>query len=588
MTSTVIFNDFKAPTLWRSRFRRSEYELWDANIHHGDVRPFACPELLCEEYGLRSLYPLRDCDCVLLDRYDTHHIKGFCKDQHFYLRDGKLLHITSDELCEDASGNVDYAGSPTPWPPRTVENGGCSEEACDVVGVSYVLTYLVEHAGIQIESAPSNPTMPISCEGDVPNVTLTFDLPTAILNNYSLVSMRLYRTESTFEDGTDSMSPNGSEYVFVDELPIGTTDYVDTIPSIETGGPLTTYDPSAFPAPSRDLKALVRTADGIAVADNNRVYISLPGQPQFTFDGVVEIEDTIEDMAAIGNTIFVFTDNKPVKIGFRHTDGVMSIDRQVVERRLPLKSVRSVSAYGNKVYFSTTHSLYGWDIGGYGSDIRSDITPLLTPEQWKNLDPSSIIGTAYEFGYIFSSNTIEYSLMVEFGGDGTDTSNGISIIPISYIKDPSGFALDHDGHIIYSDSTGTYRWDWMRDTGTQININDNLIPGGRNCQCCPWTLKMYFDNEGKNRFSKMRIEWDERSATHLDAKFYLKAFGAEELLAEFEVTSSRGFSTPKYCSSQTVCVEVSGCGIMHEIRLATSNQELVSNSNNLIGNPGEQ
>ena len=65
--------------------------------------------------------------------------------------------------------------------------------------------------------------------------------------------------------------------------------------------------------------------------------------------------------------------------------------------------------------------------------------------------------------------------------------------------------------------------------------------------------------------------------------------GACELIwvEEFEVVNSRAFSTPKFCSSQTVCVEVSGCGIMHEIRMATSNQEMVSNSNNLIGNSGE-
>ena len=69
-------------------------------------------------------------------------------------------------------------------------------------------------------------------------------------------------------------------------------------------------------------------------------------------------------------------------------------------------------------------------------------------------------------------------------------------------------------------------------------------------------------------------------------KFYLKAFGNEtELTGGLKIISSRGFSLPKYQSSQTFCVEVSGCGIMHEVRLATSSQELVSNSNNLIGNP---
>lgn len=586
MTSTVIFNDFKSPKFWRSRFRRSEYELWDANVHHGDVRPFRCPEIMCGDQSLQ-IYSLPECECHGFAQR-TPVSKGFCRDQHFFIREGILRHHTTNGFCNNTDEDR-FAGAPVPNQ-FIFQDVQSDCQGCDATGVSYVITNVIEHAGIQIESAPSIPTEVIATGGHIPNVTLTLQGLTALETNYSIVVRRIYRVETTFEDGTDSMSPHGAEFVFVAEVDPALVQFIDDVPSSETGGPLTTYEPMAFPAPlGGSLIALTRTLDGIAVAERNRVYISVPGQPQFTLDGVVEIEDDIEEIVAINDTIFVFTNNKPVKLGYRHTDGVMSIDKQVIERRLPLKSWQSVSVYDSKVFFSTTHSLYSWDIGGYGSDIGSSLTPMLTPEQWLNIDPETVKGTAYEFGYIFSSDNLNHSLMVQFETDRTDITGDAAIVPISYINDVRAFGLDNDGHILFTDGQGMKRWDWRRPVDAPIELHDNLIPNNQDiCDCCPWTIKMYFDNEGKNRFSKMRIEWDERSAAELTANFYHFAFGREELIdGPLSVISSRGFSIPKFCSSQTFCVEVSGCGIMHEIRLATSMQELVSNSNNLKGNTQE-
>lgn len=585
MTATVILNNFKAPDLWRNKYRRSTYELWDANLHHGDVRPFACPTKICDAI-YNQLFVVDGCECGGFASTEPV-VKGFCEDAYYKLVGGQLKQATTIELCNGSS--LYHAGAPVPEQISNVNVADC--DSCDNTGVSYVITYVVDHAGVQIESSPSSPTLVVASPGNIPNATVTWGPAAFFAVNHNIVATRLYRTETTFEDGTDSIPPEGAEFVFVQEFAgSGGQTFLDDVPSHQTGGPLLTYEPMTYPAPPSGIIGLARTADGIVVAEKHRLFISEPGKPMFSFDGVVQIEDEIQAITAINNTIFVFTNNKPVKIGYRHTDGVMSIDRQVVDRHLPLKSIKSLSTYGNKVFFASTYSLYYWDTGGYGSDIKPAITPLLTPEQWINVDASSVVGTAYEFGYIMSSNTIDYSLMIEFGGDGTDTVNQTSVVPISYIN-PIAFGLDGDGHIVYSDGTGTYKWDWRRyDGALAYNVQDNVRPRLQDqCECCPWKLTMYFDNEGKNRFSKMRVEWDEQSATHLDGKFYLKAFGNEtELTDGLKIISSRGFSIPKFQSSQTFCVEVSGCGIMHEIRLATSMQELVSNSNNLIGNPAEE
>lgn len=578
MTRTVIFNDFKAVTPFRNRYRRSELEIWDANLHYGDVRPFACPVQACPGEVVSDtameLYPLPECKCQHFEMLTDPHL-GFCGDQHFFVSNGSLRQATSQELCDGLPSCL--AGSPTQKQPPS---GSSNCSGCDGVAMSYVVTYVTEHAGIQVESAPSPPSTPVASSGHIPGTSVSW---AAAPPGYCVVATRLYRVESTFEDGESAPVPIiGSEFVLVAEFQGGGAgSFTDNVPTSQTGAPLTTYLPSAFPAP-QGIKHLTRTEDGIAVADDHRVYISVPGQPQFAFDGVVEIENTVLGIESVRNTIFVFTDNYPVKLVYRITDGIMTIEKSTIRRRLPLKSKKSLSVYNDTVYFSSTYSLYGWDVNGYGSDITNEIQELITPEQWKNIDPETVTGTAYEFGYIFSSDEIDYSIMLEFGGDRTDTLNQTSFMPISYINGEA-FATDYDGHIVYREGDKIYCWDWRKDI-CDFDIYDNTR--ATFCEeCCPWKIKMYFDNEGKNRFSKMRVEWDKRTAPHLDAAFWHLAFGCEEKVADFEVISSRGFSIPKFSSSQTFVSEVSGCGIMHEIRFATSNQELVSNSNNLVGNP---
>lgn len=582
MTTTAIFNNFRQADFSKNKFiRGGELEIWDANLHHGSVQPFACPEIACEDVGdLKTLYPLPDCKCFGFEEC-TDIVRGFCKDQHLYIDpvDGCLRTATETELCNGEDNCL--AGSPFAKTAPGVQPN-CDDNACDVTGYAYVVTYVTEHAGIQDESAPSPPSQVMPGAGDNPNITVVFpNAPTG----YCITQTRLYRVESSFEDGSDSIPADGAEYMFVTAFPGAYTGtFTDNVPTAFTRFPLTTYEPMAFPAP-KGLVGLARTDDGIVVADECRVYISEAGRPQFTWDGVIEVEDEIRAIRAIGNTIFVFTDNYPVKIGYRHTDGAISVDRQVIDRRLPLCSVKSLSVYAGRVYFASTYSLYSWDTGAYGSDIQSTLTSMLTPEQWKNIDCESVTGEAYEFGYMFSSDNMDYSLMVEFGEDGTDTNVGSHIMPISYIN-ADAFATDYEGNIVYQEDGNVYCWDWRvcPCTDTQFDIGDHVIqPLVERCDCCEWKVKLYIDNEGKNRFSKMRVEFDERAGpVYLD--FFLKRFGKENKITDepLEVVCVRGFSIPKYCSSQTFCVELTGCSILHEVRMGTSMQELVNSSNNQL------
>lgn len=573
------FDDFKSVDYFGSPYNREILKIWDANLHYGDVRPFACPTPICNNYNKGTIFSIPNCPCLSFPD-DRDVVVGFCHDQYFSILNGSLYQSTSSALC--SNGVNSFAGAPFPPNPPSV-NMGCRDDLCDAYGVAYVITYVTEHAGIQVESAPSPASTVLGVNQYPPQVEITIPPPPT---GYLVTKIRLYRTETTFEDDAN-VTPEGAEFLCVWEFDnINQTIFFrDGVLTSDLQYPLTTYLPMASPAPLGVLIGLCRTDDGIAVCDKHRVYISRAGQPQFTLDGVVEIEDEIRAIRAIGNTIFVFTNNRPYKIGYRHTEGVMSIDRVVIQRPLPLVSKKSLSVWGSKIFFASTYSLYTWDIGGYGSDVKSEFSSIVTPEQWKNMKPESVRGTAYEYGYILSCDNLDYSLMIEYGNDGTETRSNYHVMPITYIKGDS-FGLSLDGIIHYHQNNKLMAWDFRKETCSDFSLMDNSnVPACEKCECCEWKIELFYDNHGKNRFSKMKIYWDERTAINLNLNFYLAGFGKRKKITnDLKVISSRGFSIPKFKSSQAFIAEISGCGILHEVRMATSNQELIYNSNNALGN----
>ena len=162
--------------------------------------------------------------------------------------------------------------------------------------------------------------------------------------------------------------------------------------------------------------------------------------------------------------------------------------------------------------------------------------------------------------------------MLEFQQGGNDTLNLNSAMPITYAK-ADVYATDKDGHIVYQRDGDVYRWDWRRET-CRFQLQDNAVPDACD-KCCPWLVELYHDSEGKNRLTHMRVEWDERSDTRgIQVEWKRQDFGQEEVLATMEVVSSVGFGLPREVSSNSYSATLTGCGIMHEVKFATSRAEL--------------
>ena len=626
MGTTAIFRNFTMSNPWRNKYTRARrlYDIWDANLHHGDVRPFACPELVCENVGeLTSLYANRSCPCLgFTDGRRVVH--GFDTDQYFFLENGYLVETDLQGLCRKQylcrSGSPFYPERPEVMDVPVCWDGPPDDELkearrfsfnhndtsimevnrasrteamealerkyadktkeCDFVSVSYVITYVTQGAGGIVEGAPSPPSLPIAARGDVPGVTVHWEAVPTNYERHCITATRLYR--ATSEAAGQNHTPEGVEWVLVKEFRgSGAQTFLDNVPTAETGQPLLTYDPMHFPAPP-GLKHIAKSETNLVVADDHKVYVSIPRRPMFTWDGVITVEDTIREMVFMRDSIVILTDDRPVIIQFKD-DEVNSLVRSTVDRHLPLVSKRSVSLMDDKLMFASEYSLYLWNFSARGSDIRSVLQPYMTPDQWKSIDPSTVVGTWYEFGYIFSSDKMDFSIMLDLNmGGGSDTQKEISMMPISYIKSPSVFGTDVDGHIVYVEDGNFYRWDYRRDVCEDYKPYENLVPSTcETCKCCPWEIKLYYNNSGKNHFSHMRVTWDERSAPNLWASFHIEEFGEEiQRSDEMEVISSRAFGIPyTNVGYRSVYARVSGCGIMHEVKFATSAQEIAYNSN---------
>lgn len=585
MATNAIFRNFTASEPFRNKYMRSRglFEIQDANLHHLDIRPFACPELLCENVGnLQSLYPLPECPCL---GYEDGRkiVQGFCHNQFFYLKNGYLMQATREQLCD----KIDPCRAGVPFGPKPSASSSCS--GCDGVAVSYVITYVTSIGGVEVEGPPSPASNPVTSSGNVPGTSVSWG---ATPQGFCIVKTRLYRAESdSLLNG--GVNQQGSEYVLVAEFDGGGEgSFTDTVSSSGTGYPLMTYEPMAFPAPG-NLISVARTEDCIVVAQKNRVYIGLQGKPQFSWDGVVEIEDDVRHIEASDDNIYVFTDKRPVYIHFVYgNNGVLDITRRTIERHLPLSSIRSVSVGIQGIIFASTYALYLWSVNYRREGTFQDqVMELLSPEQWKNIDPYSVVGTCYEFGYIFSSDRMDYSLMLQFKGDGVDTIQQTTLMPITYIKNPTAFTTDNDGIIVYCEEGNIYTWDWRRDVCSEFQVYDHVRPTVcEQCECCPWSVKLYYDNNGKNHFSHMKVEWDERSAPNLWISFHIHEFGREiDHTDKMEIVSSRAFGIPfRNVSYQSCYAYITGCGIMHEVKIGTSAQEVSYNQAGNVAAEGDE
>ena len=564
MSDSVIFNNWRAVSSYISRWRRSgdAVEIWDADTRYNDIRPFACP-VQCNTAKVQTLYPLSSCPCFGFP-FKTNVCQSHMADIHWFLMDGFLREASTEELCAGNYGLL--AGVPAPER-APVSSASCG--SCDAVALSHVYTFVSERNGRIVESAPSPAAFSTSANGMTPNATLSdMDLPPA--GDWGITGKRIYRLIQAHAE-SNQIASDQSEFVLAGRTDSEATIYQDDVSESDTLEPLLTYHPVRFPAPG-NLIGLTKLSDRIAVADNHRVYVSLPAEAMFTFDGVVEIEDTIKAINAIDDIILVLTDRHPYIINVSTSNG-LAAGRTMLEVVINFSHFDTLSIFNNTVTFAGEYGLYIWN----GRSITALSESYFTPVDWKHIAKKRLVGTAFEYGYLLWSEALGCSLLFDYPFDAwmNESKAKGTVMPITFVTDINSAAVSRNGHILYAKKEGVYEWDFRRDVCNYTVFDANKQAPCDWCETCDWKVKLYYNSRGKNSFRFVRIFFDERSGRPINLSYYPIEHGkriTDETDYDLEVISSHSIRLPwSQISYQEFIMELTGNVVMDAVVISSTN-----------------
>jgi hypothetical protein len=260
------------------------------------------------------------------------------------------------------------------------------------------------------EGAPSSPS-------DVVAIDPTEDaevgnIQTAVAGNYQITKVRIYRTV-TGTSGT-------STFRFVDEIDIGTNQYLDSLTDAQTAEALPSED---WDAPPEDLIGLVAMANGFFAAfrpGGKDIYYSEPGFPHaFPLEYVQSVDYPIVGLGSYENSLLIATEGFPY-LATGASPEFMNLQKLL--SRESCVSKRSITNIGSAIAYASPSGI----AMSVGADIQLITKPFYTEEEWRRLNPETMIG-AIEDERLFMFGDIE-PLAFEFGTERSMlVSNDIDI-----------------------------------------------------------------------------------------------------------------------------------------------------------------
>lgn len=253
---------------------------------------------------------------------------------------------------------------------------------------AYVYTYVSTFGALSEESAPSEASSLVDVvTGDTVRVSGFSAPPTA---GYNITAIRIYRTIA----GESS----GGGYVFVAEIPLTTTEYVDALSATELGEALPTI---GWLPPPDNMVGMTSMPNGVLAGFvGNTVYFSEPYYPHaWPTKYSLTVPHNIVGLAAYGNSLVVMTDLYPYAIN-GVTPGSMTVEKIPLPE--PCVSKRSIAVDQYGVVYASPNGLVG-----ISSDTRAIISSkLFRREEWSQYQPEMLIGAIYGgkyFGFFQSS-----------------------------------------------------------------------------------------------------------------------------------------------------------------------------------------
>jgi hypothetical protein len=253
-------------------------------------------------------------------------------------------------------------------------------------------------------------------------------------HNTTGMTKRIYRTTGT-----------GGDFLFVAEIAVATTTYVDAVAADDLGEVLPTADSLL---PPKNLISLTSLPNGCLVGiSGNEICFSDPYLPyswplrnRYTISGVGV------DLVSAGNSVIVLTDAFPVL--FTGSDPE-AMSPSVMQTYAPCATKRGVVDVGGGCMYPSFDGLW---IAAPGR-VEKLTAKLYREEEWRALNPASFVA-GFSDGQYFAGYTTDSSKFIFV----YDTAENDSVIRV---EQDASYLLrnDTDGDLYLALANKIYRWD---------------------------------------------------------------------------------------------------------------------------------
>jgi hypothetical protein len=232
------------------------------------------------------------------------------------------------------------------------------------------------------ESAPSPVSATLSCKpGAIVDIT---NLPAAPAGNYGITARRIYRTQP------EDSSADGADFFFLREIAIGSTSTQDDARAL---GDLLSTD-GWIPPPATSFGIVALWGSMFALLYDKNLLISEPGAPYaYPIRYWKGLKDKPVGQVVFGQNLLVLTAGRPVL--FQGTDpaGLQDVPFNV---GFSCASARGIVGFEHGAAWPSNEGL------AYSGSETLVTEGLLTPDQWKALNPSTMIAGRWGRFYVCS------------------------------------------------------------------------------------------------------------------------------------------------------------------------------------------
>lgn len=446
----------------------------DVNLRSGRVEPWR--ERLALAEAPESALTMHQHGCCYYT-WDT------CVSVAEYLPDYNSVFITGrrgypERAVFGDNCSLTYYRLGVPKPAGTPSVSSASENAIGrsevndqrtMTGRSYCVTYVNVFGE---ESAPGNPSRVISvCDGDTVVIT---GLPPAPSSEYGVTTIRVYRSASVMNSdsgGTKRAAENDTpaSWFMIAELPVGVTEFHDSVKELDLGWALQTDDYREPPAGLRQMTYL-RGTGVLAGVTTNMVHFSEPYQPwNWMRKSDLTLPYNIVHAVSFGAFLYVTTTGNPYVIDM--TKGCQEQCAQVDDINISLPDI--ACGYAHSAVATPFGCVYVSKDGLalIKPDAQVDLLTkaYFSTEDWAKIRPETIRLTYWRGYIVFVSDKASFMLEVDpsLYGDDTGAKAGnlttFSDSPVDLIDSANDELLMMDSGFIWQWNAGNtwrrYHWE---------------------------------------------------------------------------------------------------------------------------------